>query len=195
MGEWLIQPHADPIKAARGVGVLRTPSQIAIGNGFLAYADDWRWLTELLSTLPTRHGRLGLWLPDGKVNPRRPVPGPQPWRLTGNGRFWHGRLGNRGEGKRTRWFREPWVVTDRGLWRIPHLSIQKSETITRQVPETLVTWITQLKDNPLEVLGNAGRQSCECAICGRPLGPNSNERGIGPECLSLLGPLLSPISH
>jgi hypothetical protein len=195
MGQWLIQPNADPIKAARGAKVVRTPSRIALGEAYLTYADDWRWLQDVLSALPTRHGRLGLWLPDGKVNPRRPVPGPQPWRLSRNGRFWHGRPGARGEGHRTRWFREPWAATDRGLWMLQHRPGHQSQNVAARVPEALVSWVTLLRENPLEVLGKAGRKTCECAVCGRPLGPNSNERGIGPECLSLLGPLLTPVSQ
>lgn len=189
-GEWLIHPDVDPNKAARGAGELRTPSRFALGEGYLTYASDWRWLTELLTTLPKRHGRLGLWLPDGKLNPRRPIPGPQPWRLCRSGRFWHGRTGARGQGQRTRWFREPWAVTDRGLWMFRQHS-RPTQAVMRPLPEALVSWVERLHANPQEVLGEAGRKSCECSICGRPLGPSSIKRGIGPECISLLQTPLS----
>jgi len=192
MGQWLITPHADPEKAAMGAGVLRTPSRMALGEAYLVYADDWRWLTNTLATLPERHGRLGLWMEQSKLRRGQSGPGPQPWRLCRDGRFHHGRIGKRGSGQRTRWVREPWAVTDRGLWMMRQHS-RPTQAVIRQVPQELVQWVGLLEINPLEILGQAGRRACECAICGRPLGPNSLERGIGPECLSLLGPLQSTV--
>ena len=192
MGQWLITPHTDPEKANLGFGFVSTPSRIALGEAHLVFTEDWRWLTATLATLPERHGRLGLWLTDGKINPRRPIPGPQPWRLCRDGRFHHGRIGNRGEGQRTRWVAEPWAVTDRGLWMMRQHT-RPTQTVIRQLPEVLVRWVGTLAINPLDTLGQAGRAACACALCGRPLGPSSLERGIGPECLSLLRPLESTV--
>lgn len=182
-GSWLLTPDRDPSKAARGVAwAQRDPD--SYGNVALIYEANWQWLTDLLAKLPAQSGRLLLQLETGRTNPYYPVEEPITVRLTRKRQFWHRRQRTTKEGiTRTQWKREPYFVTEKGLWVC--MNRPKGEPVLRRYPEALVDWLERLQLDPIGVLSDAGRSNCECAICGRPLRDLGEARGIGPECIRL----------
>jgi len=187
-GEWLLRPHDNPAKAARGVALADLPTD-AQTNCALIYSANWQWLSDLLGSLPTRNGRLLQWFEDGQDIPYYPVKGAVAVRITTDGRLWHGRRSKSKNGSsRPRWERQPYFVTQEGLWRLIHQPAPN--VLLRRYPELLVTWIEQLELDPIGVLSAEGRKSCECAVCGRPLREGSG-KGIGPECIGSIKSLLN----
>ena len=188
LGQWLLKPHHDPAKAARGAALADLPAN-AQTNCALIYSANWQWLSDLLGSLPARNGRLLQWFEDGKDVPFYPVKGAVAVRITTDGRLWHSRRSKSKNGSvRPRWERQPYFVTQEGMWRL--IRKPAPNVLDRRYPERLVTWIEQLELDPIGVLSAEGRKSCECAVCGRPLREGSG-KGIGPECIGSIKSLLN----
>ena len=118
LGQWLLKPHHDPAKAARGAALADLPAN-AQTNCALIYSANWQWLSDLLGSLPARNGRLLQWFEDGKDVPFYRVKGAVAVRITTDGRLWHGRRSKSKNGSvRPRWERQPYFVTQEGMWRL-----------------------------------------------------------------------------